>query len=53
MWTGSDRRMGEVVRAIEREREQEKNEKRREQAKEAFDQTLKKLWPLKSNEKPS
>jgi hypothetical protein len=41
------------MRAIELEREREKTQKLKEQAREHFEQTLEKLWPLKSNEKPS
>jgi hypothetical protein len=53
MWTSADRRLGEIVKKIEREEENEKRDKLKEQAKDHFEKTLEKLWPLKSNEKPS
>lgn len=53
MRTSTDRRLGEVVRLLEYEREKEKSDKMKELAKQHFDQTLEKLWPLKSNEKPN
>jgi hypothetical protein len=41
------------MKLLERDREQEKIRKLKEQAENHFTQTLEKLWPLKSNEKPS
>jgi hypothetical protein len=53
MWTESDRRLGEVIKHLEHDREEKKTEKLQEQAERHFNLTLEKLWPLKSNEKPS
>lgn len=53
MWSGADRRLGDAMKGIEREREVEKMRRLKDQAKEHFAQTLEKLWPSKSNEKPS
>jgi hypothetical protein len=53
MWPDTDRRLGEVIKHLQRDEEKEKRDKLKEQAEKHFDLTLKKLWPLKSNEKPS
>ena len=53
MWPSPDRRVGEIIDLLERREEEDKNEKRQEQAEKHFKMTLEKLWPLKSNEKPS
>jgi hypothetical protein len=53
MWPESDRRLGETIKALERERELEKKMKLKEQAEDHFKKTLDKIWPLTSNEKPS
>ncbi len=53
MWTSSDRRVGEVIKLLEHDKEKEKAQKLQDLAKKHFDLTLEKLWPLKSNENPS
>lgn len=53
MWPNSDRSVAGVIKLLERRQEDDKNEKRREQAEKHFKMSLEKLWPLKSNEKPS
>ena len=53
MWSSTDRRVGEVIKLIERRQEDDRKEKLEKQAKEHFKKTLEKLWPLTSNEKPN
>jgi hypothetical protein len=61
MWPGSDRCVGEVEfrKALEMMElaaetiEHMKKVERKELAREDFEKTLEKLWPLTSNEKPS
>lgn len=53
MWPGPDRRLGEVIKLLERRQQDDKQERLEKKAEEYFKKTLEKLWPLTSNEKPS
>jgi hypothetical protein len=53
MWPSSDRRVLEVIKRVDRKLDDDKREKVENRSEGHFKKTLDKLWPLKSNEKPS
>lgn len=50
MRTGTDRHLGDVINTLDRLAKEKEKEKAEERAREHFEKTLDKLWPLKSNE---